>query len=226
MAARSDAEPAREDARRDEPVLVDKTWVYWTCWVGAWLATRGACRMRVEGREHLPATGGAVLASNHQSHLDILALAAANHRHVSFVARDTLAKWKWLAFTMRGCGAILIQRNASDRKALRAMTQHLEKGDLVIIFPEGTRTQDGSLREFKGGALLAARMAKVPIVPVGIRGSVEAWPRSRAIPLPRKIGLRFGPAIDSSLPDAQERLVAAVQSMIGDGTYRSVPKTR
>ncbi len=69
-------------------------------------------------------------------------------------------------------------------------------------------------------------MAKVPIVPVGTRGAVEAWPRSRALPAPRKIAVRFGPPIDSALPDAQERLVAAVRSMIGDGRYASVPPTR
>lgn len=210
----------------DEPVLVDKTWVYHTCWTGAWMYTKLYHRLRVEGFENIPKEGGAVLASNHQSHLDILTIAASNRRHVAFVARDTLAHWKWLAFTMRGCGAILIQRNSSDRKALRAMAQHLERGDLVVIFPEGTRTQDGALGEFKGGALLAARMAKVPIVPVGTRGAIEAWPRSRPIPFPKKIGVRFGPPIDSALPDAPARLLAAVQSMIGDGRYGSIPPVR
>ncbi|MBI5364083.1 MAG: 1-acyl-sn-glycerol-3-phosphate acyltransferase [Planctomycetes bacterium] len=220
--------PARKDAagEHEEPVLVDKTWVYWTCWLGAWIFTKLYHRLRIEGYANLPATGGAVLASNHQSHLDILTIAASNRRHVAFVARDTLAHWKWLAFTMRGCGAILIQRNSSDRKALRAMVQHLERGDLVVIFPEGTRTKDGELGEFKGGALLAARMAKVPIVPVGTRGAIEAWPRSRALPAPRKIAVRFGPPIDSALPDAQERLVSVVQSMIGEGRYGSVPPVR
>jgi len=210
------------EPQAEESVRVDKTFVYWLCWFGAYFATRIVCRMRVEGRAHLPRTGGAILASNHQSHLDILALAAANHRHVAFVARDTLANWRWLGFTMRQCRAVLVQRGVSDRKALRAMAQHLELGDLVIIFPEGTRTDDGSLREFKGGALLAARLAGVPIVPVGIRGALDAWPRKRAFPLPRKIGLRFGAPIDSSLPDAQERVVAAVQALIGDGHYDSV----
>ncbi|MFO1010990.1 MAG: lysophospholipid acyltransferase family protein [Planctomycetota bacterium] len=227
--ARSAKEPRERDAERertDDPVLVEKTWVYRTCWTGAWLYTKLYHRLRVEGFENVPKEGGAVLASNHQSHLDILTIAACNRRHVAFVARDTLANWKWLAFTMRGCGAVLVQRNSSDRKALRAMAQHLERGDLVVIFPEGTRTQDGSIGEFKGGALLAARMAKVPIVPVGTRGAVEAWPRSRALPAPRKIAVRFGPPIDSALPDAQERLVAAVRSMIGDGRYASVPPTR
>jgi 1-acyl-sn-glycerol-3-phosphate acyltransferase len=95
---------------------------------------------------------------------------------------------------------------------------------MVAIYPEGTRTRDGSLQEFKGGALLAARMAGVPIVPCGIRGAYDAWPRGRTIPLPKKIGVRFGAPIDSSLADAQERMVASIQSMIGDGSYKSVPE--
>jgi 1-acyl-sn-glycerol-3-phosphate acyltransferase len=142
-------------------------------------------------------------------------------RHASFVARDTLAEQRWLAFVMRECGAVLVKRSTSDRKALRAMVEHLEAGDLVAIFPEGTRTRDGRIGEFKGGALLAARMAKVPIVPAGIRGTFAAYPRGRLIPRPRKIVVRFAPPIDSSLPDAQERLVAAVEGMVGDGRVES-----
>lgn len=225
--SKAERDPASRDAEqgaREEPILVTKTWVYHTCSFGARVYCSLWHRLRVEGVENIPREGGAVLAANHQSFVDILMLGGYVPRHVAFVARDTLANWAWLGYTMRQCGAMLVKRGTSDRKALRAMTQHLELGDTVAIFPEGTRTNDGRLLEFKGGALLAARMAKVPIVPVGIRGAIEAWPRGRSIPYPKKIGLRFGPPIDSSLPDAQERLVASVQAMIGDGTYRSVPE--
>ena len=222
--ARTDDPPRdRTSDEPKEPVLVEKTFVYRLCSFGARTYCRVWHRLRVEGLENLPMQGGAVLAANHQSFLDILMLGGYMPRHVAFVARDTLADWAWLGYTMRQCGAVLVKRGTSDRKALRAMAEHLEAGDLVVIFPEGTRTRDGALLEFKGGALLAARMAKVPIVPVGIRGAIEAWPRGRSIPFPKKIGMRFGAPIDSSLPDAQERLVASVQALIGDGTYRSIP---
>ncbi len=206
--------PARADAADEhEPPLTRRTLVYWICHLSTLVYAKLWHRLRVEGLEHLPRTGGAVVASNHQSHLDILVYGGCIPRHVAFVARDTLADQRWLGFVMRQCGAVLVRRGMSDRKALRAMVDHLEAGDLVAIFPEGTRTRDGKLQEFKGGALLAARMARVPIVPVGIHGAFEAFPRGRVFPRPCQITVRFGAPIDSSLPDAQERLVAAVSEL-------------
>jgi len=213
---------AKNENEAEHDLIVHRTFVYLLCHWSTYVYGRVWHRLRVEGLENLPTEGGAVLACNHQSFADILILGGFVPRHVAFVARDTLANWRWLAYVMHQCGAVLVKRGSSDRRALRGMVDHLERGDTVAIFPEGTRTRDGSLQEFKGGALLAARMGGVPIVPLGIRGAYEAWPRGRLIPFPRKIALRFGAPIDSSLPDAQERVVASIRAMVGDGRYRSV----
>lgn len=183
------------------------TWAFGAVWF----------RESFTGREHLPRAGGVVVVSNHQSFLDIPVLSHAIPRHVSFVARDSLANFKPLAWLMRTCGAVLIKRGAPDRAALREMAAHLEQGDCLVIFPEGTRTSDGRVQEFKAGALLAARMAKVPLVPCAIRGSFEALPKRALFPRPRKIRVQFGTPIDSTLPDALERAQAAVSGMAGDG---------
>jgi len=219
----SDGAATRRSGAPARPTPARPTIVYRMVWAMVTAFCRTWFRLRVEGLEHLPREGGVLLAANHQSYADIPLIAAAVPRHVTFVARDTLAEWKWLDYIMRQCGAILLRRGASDRAALRAMAEHLANGDLVAIYPEGTRTRDGRLGVLKGGAVMAARLGGVRIVPVGIRGAYQAWPRGRILPWPRKIGVRFGPLVDPTAEDAQKRLEEAIRSLMGDGAYDSVP---
>jgi cytidylate kinase len=188
-----------------------------------WTACKLWFRLKVEGLDRIPRRGGVLLAANHQSFLDILVVGASVPRHVTFVARDTLADTAWLAFVMRRCKAILVRRGTSDRAAIRAMSETLASGGIVAIYPEGTRSRDGDPGTFKGGAVMAARLAGVPIIPVGIRGAYQAWPRGRRFPKPLRVGIRFGAPIDPNAADARERLESAIRGMIGDGTFGSVP---
>jgi 1-acyl-sn-glycerol-3-phosphate acyltransferase len=139
------------------------------------------------------------------------------------VARDSLARSGLLAFVMRECGAVLVRRGQSDRAALRAMVEHLRLGDCLCIFPEGTRSPDGRLQAFHSGALVAARQAEVPLLPIGIRGTFDAWPRAARLPRPRRVALRFGEPVDSGADDALERVRAQIEAMVADGHYASVP---
>ncbi|MFT5284302.1 MAG: 1-acyl-sn-glycerol-3-phosphate acyltransferase [Planctomycetota bacterium] len=180
-------------------------------------------RRRFENRKNLPKTGGIVLAINHQSFLDIPLVTMAARRHVCFVARSSLTQSRIMDFILRRCGAVLVKRGSSDRAALREMVEHLRLGDILAVFPEGTRSSDGQMGEFKKGALHVARIAKVPIMPVGIRGAHEAFSRHAKFPSFKRVALRFGEAVDSSLPDAQEKVEQAVHAMVGDGRYDSVP---
>lgn len=174
-------------------------------------------RFRVEGRENLPLKGGILIVSNHQSFLDIPVLAVAVRRHVAFVARASLARSRFLDWLMREAGSVLIEPNTPDRAALEGMIAHLAGGDCVAVFPEGTRTLDGSMGVFRAGAVVAARRAGVPIVPVGIRGAFEAWPRARKFPRPAPISVRFGAPIPPDGGEAIEAAKAAIAEMIGDG---------
>ncbi|MCE9594945.1 MAG: 1-acyl-sn-glycerol-3-phosphate acyltransferase [Planctomycetes bacterium] len=188
----------------------DKTWVYRLCRGGSNLAYRVFLPPTFRGVEHLPSNGGVLIAANHQSFLDIPLLSLGTDRHVCFVARDTLAETRLLAFIMRGCNAVLIGRGKGDRSALRAIVAHLAAGDCVAMFPEGTRSRDGQLGRFHAGAVVAARMAGVPIVPAAIDGSWRAWPPGRKLPRPTRLSLDFAPAIDSAAPDALDRVRAAI----------------
>ena len=173
------------------------------------------CGLEVHGRENLPLHGRVVLVSNHQSFLDIpIVAAAAGKRHVAFVARDSLANSKPLAWLMRQCGAVLVRRGQADRRALKDMIAHLELDDSLCVFPEGTRSVDGSIGEFRGGALIAARRAHAPVVPVAIDGAFGVWPRGRKLPRPGKIHVRFGAPLDGTTNDALDRVRSRVVELL------------
>jgi 1-acyl-sn-glycerol-3-phosphate acyltransferase len=215
----SEVEP-RPDAGQERPrVLTRKTLIYRFVRTSVDLTYRIVFRRRVEGRENLPMQGPVLLALNHQSFLDIPLVAGSTTRHVSFVARESLARSRPLGWLMRQCGAVLIQRGKPDRAALREMVAHLEAGDCVAVFPEGTRSSDGRLQPFRAGALLAARLSGAPVVPAAIRGTIEAWPRGARWPRPRRVSLSFAPAVDPNLPDALERVRAGIEERLGDGRF-------
>jgi len=199
----------------DPQLLTTKTLTYRGLSSIAWLCSKTVFASRVEGRENVPTEGPVVLCANHQSYLDIPLLAASISRHISFVARDTLASSGTMARVMERCGAVLVKRGESDHGALKEMIGHLAEGDCVCIFPEGTRTKDGSLGAFQRGALLAARRGRATVVPVGISGSFGAWPPGQKFPRPHRISIRFGepvdPRADGALEIVRQRVAAAIE---------------
>ena len=184
----------------------------------------------IEGVEHLPREGGVVIASNHQSFLDIPLIAMATRRHVAFVARSTLRQSRVLALIMRQSGVILVHRDRPDHSSVRSMVDYLERGGCVALFPEGTRTKDGSLGRFRSGAVIAARKAGVPIVPVGIRGCIDVLSRDQKFPRFGRVGIRFGSPLDPRTPETLERLREDIAALSGAGAapparFRSLART-
>jgi 1-acyl-sn-glycerol-3-phosphate acyltransferase len=153
-------------------------------------------RFRVEGLEHVPRTGGALIACNHVSFLDPLAVGSAvPFRQTFFMARDTLCQHRFSGWWMRQVGVIPIDRSRGDLHALKNAIRFLSSGRLVALFPEGTRSPDSRLQEPKGGIGFLMHKAGVPVIPAYISGSYEAWPKAgrwRSAP----VRIRFGRPIE------------------------------
>ena len=145
------------------------------------------------GRDHVPATGPVVLAANHGSFLDPPLVGSWSPRQVRFLARSTLEKIPIVGAWMRWVGTRFVDRDAPSARALQAMIEVLQAGDVVVVFPEGTRTRDGRLGPFKRGLLLLLKKSDATVVPTGIRGSFHAFPRGRKLPRPfRRCTVVFG----------------------------------
>jgi 1-acyl-sn-glycerol-3-phosphate acyltransferase len=167
-------------------------WLYSVLWVTS--RTLGVALFGFRSRfdEPLPAEGGLLVLSSHQSHLDPLLLGLATDRRLSSMARSSLYRFKPFGFVITALDAVPIDREASAVAAMKVVIGRLQGGAAVIVFPEGTRTGDGRLGDIKGGFAILAKRARVPIAPVAIVGAYESWPRSRRFPRPGRIRLEFG----------------------------------
>lgn len=151
-------------------------------------------RPQVEGLENVPVDGGAILAANHESFLDDLLLPLVVRRRVMFLAKaEYFQKWH-TAWFFKAANVIPLPRGggSSSGAALREAAQALHEGNIIGIFPEGTRSPDGRLYRGKTGVARLALEARVPVVPVAIRGTFEAMPYHRKLPKPGNVSLRFG----------------------------------
>jgi 1-acyl-sn-glycerol-3-phosphate acyltransferase len=187
------------------------------------LAIRGALgvyhRLGISGAEHLPHDRSFILVANHASHLDTVCLLAAlpfRKVHCAFPAaaadyffRSVARTWIATIIT----NALPFGRNGNIRHTLTVCDQLLaNSGNILIIFPEGTRTRDGRLQEFKPGigALVAGR--DVAVLPCYIDGSFRAWPKGQRLPLPRKVRLTIGTARNFAARSNDKASIAAIAS--------------
>ena len=172
--------------------------------------------IRVRRRDHVPASGGALVLSNHQSHLDPVLVGLASDRRLNYLARDTLfgfAPFRWL---IKSLDAIPLDREGIGLGGLKETLKRLKRGEMVLIFPEGTRTRDGEVGRFKPGFCALARRANVPLLPVGIDGAFDSWPRIQPLPLPAMIHIQFGEPLPPQEIDQfdDEALVAEIRRRI------------
>jgi 1-acyl-sn-glycerol-3-phosphate acyltransferase len=158
-------------------------------------------RISVEGLEHVPTDGGAIMAPNHVSVLDSFFLPTALPRRITYVGKaEYMDSWK-TKHLFPAMGMIPIDRSGGNKSegALSAACRVLRRGELFGIYPEGTRSRDGVLHKGHTGVARLALRAGVPIVPVGLQGTVEVQPPDAKFPkVFRHVKIRIGRPIDVS----------------------------
>ncbi|MFW6255564.1 MAG: lysophospholipid acyltransferase family protein [Candidatus Sumerlaeota bacterium] len=167
-----------------------------------WLCAKIYLRVQFHDNNALPKSGGCLVVSNHASNLDPALVGIPLRRICHFLAKRELFEMPIVGIWMRLVGAIPIQRDRVDRKAMMACTNMLKQGRMIVVFPEGTRTRDGELQKGKAGAAMIAAMAKTTLVPAYIDGSYQAWPRGARFPRPHKVHVWYGNPFH--LPDREE----------------------
>ena len=151
-------------------------------WAKSGLKMNGSS-IHVTGIENVPKTGGVLFVANHQSNFDIPILVGHVPRDKGFIAKLELLKVPSFSRWMKYIGCIFIDRK-DPRQSLTAIknaAERLKAGHSIVIFPEGTRSADGTVGPFKAGGLRLAMKAGVPIVPVTISGSKNIMPKGSSL---------------------------------------------
>lgn len=150
---------------------------------------------RVDGREHEPAAGPVIVVSNHLSDLDPLVVGTALRRQVTFMAKHELFQVPGVRWWIAACGAFPVRRGTADRQALRTALGILQRGGVLVMFPEGTRGRDRTLREPEPGAAMLARRTGAALLPLAVLGTDIVLPRDAHRPHPGRITVRIGPPL-------------------------------
>jgi 1-acyl-sn-glycerol-3-phosphate acyltransferase len=185
-------------------------------WGRAFLRLSG-CRLRVEGVADLPG-GGAVLVSNHQSLVDIPLLLAAFPRPVKFLAKRELGEIPLFGKAMAAAGNLFVDRE-DPRDAVQLLREagaSVRAGTLLVVFPEGTRSPDGSVGDFKTGAFFIAQRSGMPVVPVYIDGGNRALPKGSLRFRPAELYVRVMPPLTAGegAGGSKEQIAGAVRGRI------------
>jgi 1-acyl-sn-glycerol-3-phosphate acyltransferase len=179
-----------------------------------------------EGLEHVPAQGPAIVASNHLSFSDSLFMPLVVPRRVTFLAKSDyftgsgVKGWLTRVF-FRGVGQVPVDRSGgkASEAALRAGLRVLRRGDLLGIYPEGTRSPDGRLYRGKTGVARMALEAKVPVIPVAMIDTDKMQPPGRLIPKVMRPGVRVGKPLDFSRYQGMEEDRYVLRSVTDEIVY-------
>ncbi|MHB9003873.1 MAG: lysophospholipid acyltransferase family protein [Coriobacteriia bacterium] len=183
-------------------------------------------RVRLIGAENIP-SGGAVLSGNHVSYADPVLLWCAAPRPLHFMAKSELWQTGWLGWVLTRVWAFPVRRGEADRASIQTATELLKRGELVGIFPEGTRNQEGMGEAQQGAAFIAMR-ADAPIVPIGIDGTDRIKPKGRTMMRFPRVTMAIGEpvcAVDFTDLGRKQR-VEAMTERVMEGVVRQLEVAR
>jgi len=198
-------------------------------WWGRAFVRLGGWKLRVEGIQNLP-SGGAVLVANHQSVVDIPMLLSAFPRPVRFLAKRELGDIPMFGKAMAAAGNLFVDRD-DPRDAVRMLREagaRLRDGRLVVVFPEGTRSGDASIGEFRPGAFYLAQKSGAPVVPVYLDGGYRAIPKGGFRVRPAGLLVRVLPQLspEEGAGGSKERIAESVRARILRESARSASTSR
>ncbi|WP_031485919.1 lysophospholipid acyltransferase family protein [Streptomyces bicolor] len=183
-------------------------------------------RPRIEGLEHVPATGAAIVAGNHLSFSDHFLMPAMLKRRITFLAKKEYftgpgLKGRLTAAFFRSAGQIPVDRTGKEagQAAIREGLGVLSKNELLGIYPEGTRSHDGRLYKGKVGVAVMALKAQVPVIPCAMIGTFEAQPPGKIIPNIHPVTIRFGEPLDFSRYAGMENEKAILRAVTDEIMY-------
>ncbi|MEU2299877.1 lysophospholipid acyltransferase family protein [Streptomyces antibioticus] len=183
-------------------------------------------RPRISGLEHIPESGAAIVAGNHLSFADHFLMPAVLKRRITFLAKAEYftgpgLKGRLTAAFFRSAGQIPVDRSGKEagQAAIREGLGVLSKGELLGIYPEGTRSHDGRLYKGKVGVAVMALRAGVPVVPCAMIGTFEAQPPGKVLPTPHPVTIRFGEPLDFSRYAGMEGEKAILRAITDEIMY-------
>ncbi|MFJ3824110.1 lysophospholipid acyltransferase family protein [Streptomyces nodosus] len=192
--------------------------------LGPWL--RLVFRPRIEGLARVPAHGPAIIAGNHLSFADHFLMPAILKRRITFLAKAEYftgpgLKGRLTAAFFRSAGQIPVDRSSKDagQAAIREGLGVLRKGELLGIYPEGTRSPDGRLYRGKVGVAVLALEAGVPVIPCAMIGTFEAQPPGQVLPRVRPVVIRFGEPLEFSRYAGMEKEKAVLRAVTDEIMY-------
>ncbi len=167
-----------------KPHLIGSAPFYWVVRDALYIAYKVLFRFRHHGSENVPGRKdprGVIVAPNHVSYLDPPVIGISLQRRITFLAKDYLFKHGFVGFILRGIGAYPIKSDSGgDFRSIRDLIRILRQGACIVVFPEGTRSPDGSFREPESGIGFLAMKSDAWIVPAYIKGSYEAMARGNS----------------------------------------------